>query len=381
MTESHGFCDEKFAAVREQFEKNFDERGDVGGSFAATIEGEYVIDLWGGHRNADKTLPWEEDTIVNVYSTTKTMTFLTALILADRGELDLSAPIASYWPEFAANGKADILVSQILCHATGLAAFDPPMGEEIYDHSQAAANLAAQKPLWEPGSQSGYHAVTQGILIGEVVRRITGQSLGTWFRGNVTDEVGADFHIGLSPDHFDRTADMLPDPAPAASPLAGGDQQPDMNSIPVKVFTSMQLPDNAVNSPGWRQAELPAANGHGNARAVVRAQTAMANDGTAFGKTLLSKAGVDRAIEEQITSTDLVLGFPITFCMGYARGNPMLPLCPNPDAIWWAGAGGSSIGVDKGNRLCYSYVMNQMKATLVGDERGSGLSASLYASL
>ncbi|MEM7366187.1 MAG: serine hydrolase domain-containing protein [Pseudomonadota bacterium] len=380
MTEIHGFCDEKFAAVREQFEKNFNERGDVGASFAATIEGEYVIDIWGGHRNADKTLPWEEDTIVNVYSTTKTMTFLSALILADRGELDLSAPIASYWPEFAVEGKQDIPVSYILCHAAGLAAFDPPMGEELYDHAQAAANLAAQKPLWEPGSQSGYHAVTQGILIGEVVRRITGQSLGNWFRENVTDVVGADFHIGLSPEHFDRTADMLSDPA-AGGATAGDGSGIDMNSIPVKVFTSMQLPDGAVNSPGWRQAELPAANGHGNARSVVRAQTAMANDGSAFGKTLLSKAGVDRASEEQITSTDLVLGFPISFCMGYARGNAMLPLCPNPDAIWWAGAGGSSIGVDTGNRLCYSYVMNQMKAALVGDERGASLSASLYAAL
>jgi CubicO group peptidase (beta-lactamase class C family) len=378
IMEIHGHCDEKFAQVREEFEKNFSERGDVGASFAATINGEYVIDIWGGHRNADRSLPWEENTIANVYSTTKTMTFISALMLSDRGELDLTAPVASYWPEFAANGKQNIPVSNLLCHAAGLPGFDPRLSEaELYDWDTATANLAAQKPWWEPGTQCGYHAITQGYLIGEVVRRITGKSMGTWFRENVADPVGADFHIGLDPSEFPRVAELLAD-----TPAEGGNTpQVDPESIPIRVFGSAELPPGSVNSPAWRQAEIPAANGHGNARSVVRAQTALANEGSAFGQQLLSPAGTDRAGELQIESTDLVLGFPVRFAMGYAYGNPMLPMCPNPEAIFWAGAGGSTIVIDKGNKLCFSYVMNQMKAALVGDDRGGSLARALYASM
>ena len=165
--EVSGYCDEKFAQVREEFEKNFTERGDVGGSFAATIEGEYVVDLWGGHRNAEKSLPWESDTLVNVYSTTKTMTFLASLILADRGELDLYARVADYWPEFAQNGKQDIRFTHLLSHSAGLAGFSDDFApEDLFNWDAAVDDLARQAPWWEPGTQSGYHAATQGFLIG-----------------------------------------------------------------------------------------------------------------------------------------------------------------------------------------------------------------------
>jgi CubicO group peptidase (beta-lactamase class C family) len=373
-----GFCDSKFAAVQEEFEKNLEERGDIGASFAATIDGEYVIDLWGGHRDAEKTLPWQEDTIANVYSTSKTMTFISALILADRGELDLQAPVADYWPEFAVNGKENVKVSHFLCHAAGVPGlsrvFEP---EELYNWDLVCADLTAQEPWWEPGTQSGYHAITQGFLIGEIVRRVSGMSMGTFFKENVADKVDADFHIGLDPSNFNRVADLIPDPA-SASPLG---MNMDKESITGRVFGSTNLPVGSVNSAGWRQAEIPAANGHGNARSVVKAQTAMANHGSAFGVELLSPEGCERAREVQIESTDLVLGFPIKFAMGYAFGNPLLPVTPNPNAIWWAGAGGSTIVIDEDNKLCFSYVMNQMKAAMVGDERSGSLTKALYASL
>jgi CubicO group peptidase (beta-lactamase class C family) len=376
--ELQGICDDRFASVREQFERNFAERGDIGASFAATIEGEYVIDLWGGHRNAEKSLPWEEDTIANVYSTSKTMTFISALILADRGELDIAAPVADYWPEFAANGKENVTVSNLLSHSAGLPGFSRVFeAEELYDWDTAVADLAAQAPWWEPGTQSGYHAMTQGFLIGEVIRRITGQSMGTWFRENVAKTLGADFQIGVDPDDMARIADLIPDPA-SASPLLGA---MDPDSVAGRVFGSTKLPNDAVNSEGWRRAEIPAANGHGNAHAVVRAQTALANDGTAFGVDLLSPQGCARAREVQLESTDLVLGFPIKFAMGYAYGNDMLPVAPNKNAIWWAGAGGSTVVIDVDNRLCFSYVMNQMKSAMVGDERSGSLSRALYDAL
>lgn len=371
-----GFCDDRFSAVQEEFERNLSERGDVGASFACSINGELVIDLWGGFKDAEKTTPWEEDTICNVYSTSKTMTFISALMLADRDALDLQAPVARYWPEFAANGKENVTVSHLLSHAAGLPGMSRVFeAEEMYDWDAVCADLAAQEPWWEPGTQSGYHAITQGFLIGEVIRRITGQSFGQFFRENVAEPMEADFHIGMNDSEIARVSDLHPDPD---SP---GLLQMPADTMAGKVFGSVNLGNDAVNSEGWRRAEIPAANGHGNARSVVRAQSAMANQGSAFGVQLLSPEGCARAREVQIESTDLVLGFPLTFAMGYAYGNPMLPVTPNPNAIWWAGAGGSTIVIDEDHRVCFSYVMNQTKAALVGDERSGSLTKALYAAL
>lgn len=373
-----GFCDEKFSKVQEEFEKNFTDRGDIGASFACTIEGEFVIDTWGGHKDDAKTEAWESDTICNVYSTTKTMTFLSALVLADRGELDLQAKVSKYWAEFAANGKENVTVAHFLCHAAGVPGMSRVFeAEEMYDWNKVCDDLASQAPWWEPGTQSGYHAITQGYLIGEVVRRITGQTIGNFFRENIAEPVGADFHIGLNPSKFGQVSDLHQDPSPPADNILTMDGE----SVTGKVFGSVKLPPEAVNSAGWRQAEIPAANGHGNARSVVRAQTALANNGSAFGHELLSPEGCARAREVQIESVDAVLGFPVKFAYGYAYGNPVFPITPNQNAIWWAGAGGSIVVIDEDNRMCFSYVMNQMKAALIGDERSASLAQALYGSL
>lgn len=376
--EIHGFCDERFAPVRDAFETNFTERGDVGASFAATLDGEFVVDLWAGHADAARTRPWQEDTIVNVYSTTKTMTFLSALILADRGELDLNAPVVEYWPEYGQNGKEQTLVRHFLSHSAGVPGFAPTVSSaELYDWEACTANLAAQSPWWEPGSKSGYHAITQGYLIGELVRRITGRSFGTFFRETVADPLNADFHVGVDPTHFPRVAEMIP-------AAADGEITPptlDPATITARVFASAELGNNAVNSPGWRQAEIPAANGHGNARSVVRAQTALANGGRAFGVTLLSEAGCRRMLEEQIDGTDAVLMMPIRFGMGYAFPNPLMPMSPSQSGMFWGGAGGSTIVVDQEHHVCLSYVMNQMKAAIVGDPRGASLGKAFYDAL
>ena len=195
-----GFTQDKFAPVREAFEANFASGADVGASFCATQDGETVVDLWGGFADAAKTRPWEKDTIVNVYSTTKTMTFLTALLDRRPRRARLRRThVAKYWPEFAANGKADIKVSHLMAHSAGLSGWTERVTtEDLYDWDKVCALLAAQAPLWEPGTQSGYHAITQGFLVGEVVRRITGKSLGTVFREEIAEPLGcADFHIGL----------------------------------------------------------------------------------------------------------------------------------------------------------------------------------------
>ena len=372
-----GHCDDRFSGVLKVFENNFENNGDIGACFAATLEGEYVVDIWAGHQDKAKTRPWEEDTIINVYSTTKTMTFLVALMLADRGQLDLNAPVINYWPEFGANGKEQVLVKHFLSHSAGLPGFSRPFtNEELYDWDFACADLAAQESWWEAGSQSGYHAITQGYLIGEVVRRITGKSFGTYFKEEVAEKIGADFHVGVDPKDFERIADLV-EANETADIL-----EMDPESIPGRVFSGLDItPDNSTSTAGWRQAEIPAANGHGNARSVVRVQTAMANGGKAFGVELLSEAGCQRALEPQTDGTDLVLGLPVSFGMGYALRNEAMPMGPNQNTLWWGGAGGSTIVVDQDAHVCFSYVMNQMDNHIVGDPRGVSLGFAVFDAL
>ena len=196
--EIHGYCDERFQSLREEFEKNFMERGDIGASFAVSIEGELVADIWGGHRNQALTLPWEENTIVNVFSTTKTMTTLCALMLIDRGQLDINTKVTEYWPEYGQNGKQNTLVKHFMGHTAGLPGFGEQLTEtEFYDWDTVIRVLERQEPWYEPGTICAYHAITQGYLVGELVRRITGVSLGTFFRQQIAEPIGSDFHICL----------------------------------------------------------------------------------------------------------------------------------------------------------------------------------------
>ena len=377
MTEIHGFCDEKFAPVREAFEKNFSEKDDLGASCAITVEGEFVVDLWGGFKDEEKTQPWQEDTIVNVYSTTKTMAALTALVLADRGELDFYAPVARYWPEFAQNGKDKVEVRHFMSHSAGLSGMDETMaGEDVCDWDKMVDALARQAPWWEPGTASGYHALTQGHLIGEVVRRITGKSLGTFFADEIAGPLQADFHIGIGEEHFDRIGNLIP-PKDDLATQAGGD--PD--SISARTFRNPSARASMSRTTAWRKAEIPAANGHGNARAVVRAQTPVANGGSAFGVDLLSAQGAARIFDEQSNGTDLVLGVPTRFGMGYGLTSEAMPMGPNEHIAYWGGWGGSTIVIDQDARMCTSYVMNKMFAGLLGDTRGFNLLQAAYTSL
>ncbi|MEZ5561280.1 MAG: serine hydrolase domain-containing protein [Pseudomonadales bacterium] len=370
-----GHCDARFEPVRAAFERNFREHGDVGASVAVSLEGEMVVDLWGGHRDAAGSMPWEQDTIVNVYSTTKTMAALCALLLADRGELDLHAPVARYWPEFAQNGKERVQVCHFLSHSAGLSGMDEPIvGDDLYDWDKVVTALARQAPWWEPGSASGYHAITQGFLIGEVVRRITGRSLGTFFREELAAPLGADFHIGTPAEFWARIGELIP-------PSQGPGQQGDPDGVAARTFANPAANAHASGMPGWRLAEIPAANGHGNARSVVRVQTLVANRGSSGGKRLLSEAGAARVFEEQIRGRDLVLGVPLRFGMGYGLSSDLMPMGPNEHIAYWGGWGGSTVVVDQDARLCISYVMNRMESSLMGDPRGFSLTQAMYQSL
>jgi CubicO group peptidase (beta-lactamase class C family) len=377
----HGDCAPRFAAVCDAFAANFEAAREVGASFAATVDGELVVDLWGGYADAACTRPWQHDTIANVFSTTKAMTALCAHALVDRGLLDLNTPVAGYWPEFAQAGKGAMPVHYLLSHRAGLAAVRAPLpAEAFYDWQRMIDTLAAEAPWWEPGSVSGYHAMTFGFLVGELIRRITGKTPGAFFRDEIAAPLGADFHIGLDATEDHRVAAMVP-PTPAEVTAAGTAAVPDPESLLGKVMSNPPLTADAANQRAWRAAEIPAANGHGNARSVARVMAALACGGTLDGVRVLGAQSVARAIEEQCYGPDLVLGFPMRWGLGFMLASPHLPLGPNPRTFGHGGWGGSLGIADLDARVSWAYVMNKMSPGTTGDTRAAAPVAALYRSL
>jgi CubicO group peptidase (beta-lactamase class C family) len=375
---TRGHCDRRFQGVREVFARNFEQGQEVGASFAAVLDGEFVVDIWAGHADAARTRAWERDTIVNVFSTTKVMASTCTLMLVDRGALDLDSPAARYWPEFAEAGKERVLVRHLLSHTAGLPGWQEPIAvKELYDWERAVGLLAAQEPWWEPGTRSGYHSLTHGFLLGEVVRRVSGRSLGSFFREEVAEPLGADFHIGLPEEHEPRVGEMIP---PSQAEL-GAALESSPGSIAARMAGNPPLDAGEANTRDWRAAEIPAANGHGNARSVARVAAALACGGTLDGVTLMGPATLEKAIEEQCYSEDLVLGLPVRWGLGFGLTSKDLPVGPNPRACYWGGWGGSVVVMDLDARFAFSYVMNKMSAATMGDPRGLALAVAAFQGL
>jgi CubicO group peptidase (beta-lactamase class C family) len=337
------------------------DKDDVGASVAVYVDGEPVVDIWGGYADAERTQRWERDTITSVWSTTKTMTALCALILADRGDIDLDAPVAKYWPEFAAAGKERVLLRHVLGHTAGLPTWSKPITlEQLYDWPTVTALLAEQEPSSEPGVVGAYHAATQGHLIGEVVRRVTGRGLGRFFAEEVAGPLGADFHIGLAAEHDHRVAPIIPAKTRAPEFEAQGPGNP-------------PIPPETANTEAWRRADIPSAGGFGNARSVAAVQSVLASAGEVHGVRLLSAAGCERALEEQFHGVDQILGTQMRWGMGYGvRGR----------TCSWGGWGGSLVVVDFDRHMTVSYVMNQMiEQGPLGDDRGLSVVMAAYNGL
>jgi CubicO group peptidase (beta-lactamase class C family) len=377
--EVQGYCDEKFTAVKEAFRKNFSDDLEVGASFAATVDGKFVVDIWGGYADEARTRPWDKDTIVNVYSTTKNMAAICALMLVDRGLLDVDAPVIKYWPEFGQAGKEKIQVRYLLSHQSGLAGWDEPFPVEgLYDWNRMIKLLEKQEPMWEPGKQWGYHALTFGYLLGELVRRITGKTIGTFFREEVAVPLKADFHIGVPEEADRRVSKLIPPPV-----LKRGDSgyiEVDPKSVQGRV---MMNPINSAETSwerAWRAAEIPAANGHGNARSLARVGAAIACGGELDGVRLMGLPTIDKALEEQSYDTDLVTQGRIRYGLGFGLTSKEMPISPNPRTLYWGGWGGSSMVMDLDARCSWGYAMNKMAAGLE-DMRGANMAQALYASL
>jgi CubicO group peptidase (beta-lactamase class C family) len=383
MLSIEGQCDPRFEKVRDAFAANFESRGEVGAAAAVTMNGRLVVDLWGGYMEKERARPWTRDTLVNVYSTTKGLTAICAHRLVDAGALDLDAPVARYWPEFAQAGKEKIPVRWLLSHRAGLPAVKKPLPvEAIYDWDAMCAAIAEQGPWWEPGTKHGYHALTFGWLVGELVRRISGMNLGTYFRKEIAEPLGLDAHIGLDARHDSRTADIIPAP-PLPPDQANQMRQMMGGSLMGKALNNPPFFErrNAVNSREWRAAEVPAANGHTTARSLARLYGALALGGDLDGVRVLTPAGIERCYTEQSFGPDAVLVIQTRFGSGFMLTQPGWPLGQNPRVFGHPGAGGSIGFADPDARIGFGYTMNQMGQGIVTFERSGAITRALYECL
>ncbi|MDS4040003.1 MAG: serine hydrolase domain-containing protein [Candidatus Competibacter sp.] len=376
MAEIQGTYNTRFSAVADQLSANVDSGADIGASVAVTVDGHLVVDIWAGWADETKATPWQSDTITNVWSCTKTVTALAALVLVDRGELDVFKPVAHYWPEFAAKGKGAIEVRHLLSHTSGVSGWEQPVEiADLYDWEKSTSMLAAQAPWWEPGSASGYHDRSFGHLVGEVIRRITGQKLGEFVASEIAGPLGADFHIGLDPSQFRRVSNVIPFQGPLPIDLVT-----DHDSVSYKTLSGPAWEPSVSWTTEWRQADIGAANGHGNARSLARLLSVVACRGEVDGIHLLSPSTCDLIFREQANGVDLVIGVPLRFGIGYALKNESIPCLPDGRVCTWGGWGGSIVVVDLDRRMTVSYVMNRMEGGL-GGERGPDFVRAAYAAL
>lgn len=382
MTVIQGDCDERFKSVKEAFERNFEENLEVGASLAVTHKGKLVVDLWGGYMDAQKTRPWEKDTIVNVYSTTKVMGALCVHILVDRGLIDLDAPVSKYWPEFAQAGKENIPVRYILSHTTGIPGFNEKISvNDLYNWEKMTTMVASQEPWWKPGTRSGYQSISFSFLVGELVRRILLQSgdssktIGEFFRNEVAKPLNIDFHIGLNSKHDERVANLIDSHGTV----------PKWLHIMLKIIMPKKakvffnpLPSELMNhsqTREWRAAELPSSNGHGNARSIAKVGAILACGGELNGVKILSNSTVENSLIEQIYNKDKMslggpkarwgLGWHLEFPDEERHGE----LAIGSKTFHWGGWGGSKCIMDYQKQVSVGYAMNKMGPSVGADIR------------
>src|SRR5579871_3897723 len=373
-----GYCDRRFYRVNEEFIENFKQRGERGGAVAVWYDGHLVVDIWGGWSDVDRQTPWQRDTIVNFFSVSKALCAIAAGRLVDSGKLDLDAHVARYWPQFAQAGKNDITVRQLLSHQAGLPAIHAPLPDGAAMNWEVMIRaLEAQAPWWKPGTAHGYHVNTFGFLAGELVRRISGRTIGTFLREDVAQPLEADVHIGLPESQHHRVSEFLW-PGNPAKPEIDSDQ------ALMRWNTYWNPPgfsgSHWVNTAQWRLAEVPSTNGHGNARGVARGYAALASDGMIDNIRILSPDTLEAMTTEQVNGQDLINQRPSRFGIGFQLTQPERPLGPNPGAFGHFGAGGSLGFCDPEGRIAFGYVTNDMGPRWQ-NPRNRALIEALYGSI
>ena len=340
MAQVQGLCPPKFEGVKKLLEEQIASGEELGASIVVNVDGEEVLDIWGGYKDVDRKEPWEEDTITNVWSSTKTVSSLAVLMLIDQGKLDAFEKVSKYWPEFAANGKENVEVRHFLSHTSGVSGWDKPVTtEDVCDVKTSTERLAQQAPWWEPGTASGYHALNMGHLLGELVRRVTGKSLTQFVAEDIAAPVNADFQIGAAEKDWGRISNVVPPP-----PLPIDFSTLPQDSVMIKTFTGPSPNAEASWTPMWRKGEIGAANGHGNARSLNRTASVVSLGGTVNGTEFLSQKTIDMIFQEQANGNDLFIGQPIRFGIGYGlRGEGPTEWLPKGRICFWGGWGGSIV--------------------------------------
>ena len=376
---THGQCDSRFAKLEAALAEEIADGEELGAAIAVDIDGEMVVDIWGGHADAAGTREWDRDTIVNLWSSTKPLTSLAALILADRGLLDVFAPVATYWPDFAANGKQNIEVRHVLSYTSGVSGWEAPFTiDDVYDWDKATSQLARQEPWWPPGTASGYHLLNYGHLVGEIVRRITGRMLKDFVRDEIAGPLGADIQIGARVQDAARIAEVVP-PPPLEIPL---DALP-KDSPMFKTFSAPPMVGAEIaHTAAWRRADIGGANGHGNARSLVRALSPISLGGGVTGVQLLSPATIDLIFQEQSNGVDQVLAVPLRMGIGFGLPEPAtFPMIPEGRICFWGGWGGSAVVMNPDRGATFAYVMNKMGPGTTGSKRTQRYTRLFYEAL
>lgn len=380
MADIGGTCDPRFQRVYDTLANCIDAGKEVGASLYVNIDGTEVVDLWGGWRDTEHSGPWTEHTIVNVFSGSKTVTSLAVLMLVDRGQIDLYAPVARYWPEFAQNGKDKVEVRHLLGHTAGLPAWEPPFSlDDAMDVEASTARLAKQAPWWEPGTRGSYHASTFGHLNSELVRRVAGTSLSDFIAREIAGPLDADFYLGLTDAQMGRVATVYPaedenrGSKPKAAPLPN-DELAVERTLSARTrlgsFSGAKRDPLALfNSPAWRRTEFGGSSGHGNARALGRIMSTLSLGGTSRGVRLLSPQTVELIFREQANGIDAYYMKPIRWGIGYALASeesnargPLPFLRPGKKTCFWYGTGGSLAIADLERRISIGYAMNQCQS-------------------
>lgn len=376
-TEIHGFVKPGFDSVKDAFAHNFvrdDAYRELGSSLAVYVKGELVVDLHGGWRDAERTIPWTKDTLVNIWSATKGVAALEVAKLVDEGKLDYDALVSDYWPEYGCNGKEKTTVSHLMSHQAGLPGIQEPTTlEEFYNWDTVIGRLEKQAPMWKPGTKNSYHAMTYGFLAGELIRRATGKLPGEYLAASLAGPLDADVYIGLPESEEHRVAPLIP--SPLQPPL-----QSDPAAAPPEAVIAVTNPNMEPTLPhqrAWRAAQIPAGNGHATAIGLARLYGAAANGGTLDGVTLMRPETVEAMCELQTDRVDILLGAPAMWRRGMS-GNIMNMYGPLDTTVGHSGWGGSFGCLDIGQGVGIGYVLNQMGDSTVGDPRDALLCDKIF---
>jgi CubicO group peptidase (beta-lactamase class C family) len=351
----HGHCDAQFALVREAFARNFRDHDELGAAISVTLHGRTVVDLWGGVRDPVTQAPWQDDTMVCMMSVAKGISAVALAMAHDRGLVDLDAPVAQYWPEFAAAGKQDVTVRQAGSHLAGVPVADSAPEGSFYDYETMKAAIAAQAPLWPPGTMQVYHSATIGHIIGAILEGATGKRVSQFLRDEISGKLGVDYFIGLTPSEIARCATMVP----SANNLVSASKSAPHDSVEYRAFRPMPATED-FNSQQWRTAEIPAVNGHGTPRAVARIYGALANGGWE-GLTLARPESITALATEQPRGSTENPGAYLRMGIGFMMNSPPIrPMGPNLQSFGFSGAGGAQAFADPVSGLGYCYGCNRM---------------------